>query len=799
MRYQQLGTGASYPYPDNNIDPAKKGKDFCMQYARAAYYDWSYSYPKGVFANNNGDYEKFRMYALAKQPITPYKKMLGVEEMTNNTWMSVDWSIRSIVSPYRDKAISRLMEQELDVVATPIDITAKAELDDYYSNIKAKLAVRKLIQDVNQEMANHPMISLQPGEPMDIEELEMRVELGEQFNRSKDAELAIQLGFYENDYTQFRRSLYEDLFDYGVGGYKEWLGSDNKAKFRKVNPENIVTNFCRQANFKDLIHAGELIDVSLIDLAAVCNEDGSKAFTNEELQEFAGSIAGRWGNPMSLGTGSGWFKPYDKFKCKVLDIEFYTYNDYNYRNAVDGNGNVDFRKADYGRGKTSDKYIRKRFKCVYKCKWIVGTEKCYDFGMATDQKRPQNLKQKWNTDLSFKFYAYNFYEMKAQGFMERLIPYLDDYQLTMLKIQNFKNRAVPSGWWIDLDALENVALNKGGKNMEPKELLKMFFETGVLVGRSKDAVGNPQAPNWKPVIPIENTAASELAMFYQDLVMSIQSIERITGYNEATMGEPNEKTLVPGYELANMSTQHSLYPMKFAEKYLTEKLAEDVLLRMQQGIKKGEITGFAPYGSALNQNVLRFIKLSPSIALREYGIMLEEKTTREERMWLLQNINQDIANQLLDTSDAVLIINTHNVKQAMMILSYKVKKAKEALSRQKMAEIEATNQGNQQAAMIAEQGKQQAIMLQYQFELAKQRMTIQGEIAKKQLEVESQERIAMQKNQTTLVEQNMENQGKVEVAEITAEAKAVSTVIAGEHAKEKQEIANKKPQSKSTK
>src|SRR6185436_8233259 len=127
--------------------------------------------------------------------------------------------------------------------------------------------------------------------------------------------------------------------------------------------------------------------------------------------------------------------------------------------------------------------------------------------------------------------------MKAQGTMERLIPYLDDYQLTMLKIQNFKNRAVPSGWWIDLDALENVALNKGGKNMEPKELLQMFFETGVLVGRSKDAAGNPMGPNWKPVIPIENTAASELAMFYNDIITTIQSIERITGYNEATMGE----------------------------------------------------------------------------------------------------------------------------------------------------------------------------------------------------------------------------------------------------------------------
>lgn len=799
MRYVQIGGGSSFPYPDNNIDPNKKGADWCMQYARAAYFDWSFTYPKGVFANNNGDYEKFRMYALAKQPITPYKTWLGVDKETNNTWLSVDWSIRSIISTYRDKAISRLMEQELGIVATPIDITAKAELDDYYSNMKAKLAVRQLIQGVNQELGSHPMISLQPGEPMDIEELEMRVELGEQFNRSKDAEMAVQLGFYENDYTHFRRTIYEDLFDFGVAGYKEWLGSDNKAKFRKVNPENVVTSFCRQSNFSDMVHAGELIDVSLIDLALVTDEEGNKVFTDKDLQEFAGSISGRWGNPMVMGTGSGLFKPYDKFKCKVLDIEFYTYNQYVYRDTIDSAGNPDFRKADYNRGRVSDKYDRKSVKCVYKCKWVVGTDKCYDWGMANDQKRPQNYKKKGQVDLSYKFYAYNFYDMRAQGFMERLISFLDDYQLTMLKIQNFKNRAVPSGWWIDLDALENVALNKGGKNMEPKELLKMFFETGVLVGRSKDAAGQPMGPNWKPVIPIENTAASELAMFYQDLLNTIQTIERITGYNDVTMGEPNEKTLVPGYEMANMSTQHSLFPMKFSEKYLTEKLASDVLLRMQQGIKKGKVTGYAPYAGALNQNVLRFIELSPSIAVRDYGIMLEEKSTREERMWMLQQVNADIANGFLDTADAILIINTHNAKQAMTILSYKVKKAKEAANQQKMAEIQATNQGNQQAAMIAEQGKLQALQMQMKFELAKQKMTIQGELEKKRMEVESQERITMSKNQTALVEQQMENEGKLEVAETTAEAKVTSTAVAGHQSIEKQHVANKKPVSKSSK
>lgn len=764
MRYEQIGAGAQYPYPDMAIDPAKKGREWCMAYAKAAYFDWAFSYPKGVFYNNAGDYEKFRMYALGEQPIAPYKKWLGVDQQTDNTWLSVDWTIRPIVSRYRDRAISRLMKQSHGIVATPIDMLAKAELDQYYADMKAKLAVRQLMQQQNPELANHPMISLESGEPMDIEELEMRIENGEQFNRSKDAELAIELGLYENDFEHWRRSVYEDLFDYGVSGYKDWLGDDNKAKFRRCNAESVIVSFCRHGNFSDKVHAGEVIDVSLVDLALVYDENGNKMFDDKTLQQFAGTIAGRWGNPAMLGKGTGWFKPYDKFKCKVLDLEFYSYNEYVYRGANDENGNYDFRKAPYERGKKSDKYTRKCVKVVYKVKWIVGTDYVYDFGLANDQKRPQNPKKKSDVKLSYHFYAYNFYEMKAQGMMKRLIPYLDDYQLTMLKIQNFKNRAVPSGWWIDLDALENVALNKGGKNMTPRELLQMFFETGVLVGRSKDAANNPMGPNWKPVIPIDNTAASELAMFYEDLVNTIQQIESTTGYNAITAGDPNPKTLVPGYETANVSTDDALYPLAFAEKWLAERLAEDILLRMQQGLRKGEVSGYA---RALNTNTLTFIRLSPQIALREYGVKLEEKTTDDQRMWLMQMMQQDIANGYLDTSDAIQIINTHNVKQAQQLLAYRVKKTKQALQQQEMQKIEAANQGNERAAMAAEQGRQQTLQMEYQFKLQYRQMELQAELQKHQMELQAKQGM------------NTETAGaKITAADITAEAKVESAQIA---------------------
>lgn len=770
MRYIQQSSSASYPYPDHNIDPAKKGKDFCMQYGKAAYYDWCYSYPKGVLYNNNGDYEKFRMYALGKQPITPYKKHFGINDQTKDTtWLSVDWTPRAVVSRYRGRAIARLMKQSKGIVATPVDMLAKSEVDQYLSSMKAKLAVRQMMQQQNPELAQHPMIAAEAGEPMDVEELEMRIEMGEQFNRSEDAEKSIDLALFENDFELVRNRWYEDLFDYGIGGYREWLGDDNHAKFRPVFCENSIVSFCRNKDFSDAVHAGEMIDVALVDLALIKNEDGTPMFTEDDLQEFAGSLTGIWGNPAAFGRMSGWFKPYDKFKCKVLDITFFSYDDLNYKMSVDESGKLKgFGRADYGRGKVaSDKYTRKKIKSVYKCKWIVGTDYCYDFGLCYDQKRSNNPKKKAETSLPFKFYAFNFFEMRAQGMMERLIPYLDDYQLTILKIQNFKNRAVPSGWWIDLEALENIALNKAGKNMTTKEVLQMFFETGVLLGRSKDAAGNPMGPNWKPVIPIENTVMAELAGFYNDLVATIQAIEATTGYNAITTGDPNPKTLTPGYETANISTDDALWEMANAEAWLSQKLAEDVLCRMQQGLKKGDIEGVVPYRGALNKNTLTFVKLSEDISGREYGIMLQEASTDGEKEWLMQVMNADIANGMLDVSDAILIINTHNVKQAQAILAYKVRKNKEQMANQKQAELQTQGQQSQMAAQIAAQSAQAMKQMELQVELQKKQMEVDGEVKKELIRQQTQLQVSREGNLT-----------KQSVSETTAQGKIISQHVA---------------------
>ncbi len=747
----------NYTYPRHDIDPKLKTAEWGKLYAKAMWYSWNNIIPRTCFSSAASKYEELRLYAQGKQPINKYKKLLDVDQQVDDTFLNLDYTPRPFVVKLRDIAISRLMQQEYNIVATPIDPEAKGELTKAYATMKAKIAIRQLMQQQNPELAGHPMLAPQAGDPMDFEELEMRMEFGEQFNRSKDAEEAIQLGFSQNNIKEYRKRQHEILWDCGVIGYKEWAGPDGLPQFREINPESIITNYCRFGDFRDLTQAAEIIDVALVDMAALRNDDGSSVFSDDDLEVMRQSVSGRWTSPNLIGFSSNYFKYYDKTKVKVLDCRFYSWNDMNYENNVNRRGNIMFNEAPYSkRNNVKNKYFRKRIKVVYECKWVIGTEFVYDFRLMKDMKRSSDPKKMAETDLGYRFYAPNFYEMRATGMMERLLPIIDSAQLTIYRMQNWKARMVPSGWWIDLDALENVALNKAGENMTPKQLLRMFHESGILVGRSKDIMGNNV--NYKPVIPISNTNTEELTVLYNDLQFDISQMLAMIGLNELTDATtPNAKTLNGVANLAVQSTNNALYQMQMAEKHLLEKLANDVMMRMQQAAKRGQISGYAP---ALNSNTLKFMEISPDISLREFGIMLEEKPDDEQKQFLMQNMQADIANGMLDTSDAIQIMNVYNIKQAQQMLAYKVKKNKQALDQNKMALQQQQMQGQQQAQAQAAQTAAQTLQMEYQLKMQLSQMEKQWDYRIAELKMGIQQQINTEVNQAKIITNAMGNQTK---------------------------------------
>jgi hypothetical protein len=296
----------------------------------------------------------------------------------------------------------------------------------------------------------------------------------------------------------------------------------------------------------------------------------------------------------------------------------------------------------------------------------------------------------------------------------------------------------------------------------------MFFETGVLVGRSKDIMGDNV--NYKPIIPIDNNAYNQLQALYEHLQLSIAQMQSIIGLNELTDGStPNPKMLNGVASMAVQSTNNSLFQIQFGERHLLKCLAEDMLMLSKQAIKKGDLEGFA---KSLNSNTLQFIKGSDDLPLRDHGIMLDEMPTDDQKQMLLMQIQQDQALGLLDTADALYILNVYNVKQAQQMLAYKVRKNREGQQKAEMAKIQENNQGAQQAAMVAEQAKQQTLQLEWQLKTQYMMQEKQMDMQIKQQELQLKYGMNQENNQTKIATTVMQNESKERIAENTEPAEA---------------------------
>ena len=191
-------------------------------------------------------------------------------------------------------------------------------------------------------------------------------------------------------------------------------------------------------------------------------------------------------------------------------------------------------------------------------------------------------------------------------------------------------------------------------------------------------------------------------------------------------------------------------------------LAEDVLCRMQQAIRKSGIKGFAP---AVNTNTLRAISISSDIAWRDYGIYIEKKPTEQERMWLMQMMQKDIDAGILSGNLAITLINTKNAKQAQMIWAYRVDKERERQQQARLQEIQAQNEGNIQSAQLAAQAQSALLDKELAHKEKLKAMEIYAELEKERMKQETSRLNNQETASAKIITQEISNQGKEQLSQ----------------------------------
>jgi len=771
---------ATNTYPNQQIDPREKGYDWILQYAKAAWGDSRGYVPNNMLNFGQSKMNEIKEYALGRQSTTKYKKLLNVDEQTDKTWLNTDWTPPSFITKFREIAISKLVQRRYDIQAFAVDPLAKSEEDQYFNEMKVKIMMRDAAMKAgNEELANSPVLRPHQGEAQDLEQLLMEQQFGYKHVMAMEAESCISLTMYKNKFDEKRKRTIENLFDFGIGGYTEYIDENGAVNVREVNPENLVLSYCSKNDFSDLVHWGEVREVYVGDLAPY--------FTPDQLNLIVQSVAGRFGNPSNFMYGTDYSKYWNRFKVLILDFEFLSWNDYTYKSEIDNRGNERFGKTKYqdatkipdlavnekgtiekfnyagtvpslvdskSKGQAEPMFLPVTKKVVYKCKWLIQTDYMYDWGMSENQIRQPSSW--WDTKLNIQLYSWNFYKMRFAGITERLIPLEDKACLAWFRLQNMSNKLIPYLINIDLNALEGIDFGGAGGKMEPTKVMDFIFSNFVVPYRSTDLLS--QNPNYKPV-SIE--ASGQLAVFgqlYQELQNTIDMMRQISGLNELTDGStPNAKTLVPVANAAMESTNNALYLLSFADKQLVQNVADAIVAKVQIAVKLGKVEGYA---KALGDETVKFMQINPNLSIHEFGIFIEDSPVDFERQQLIQELNIRDSQGLIEPEDKILVMSCRNLKMASMILAYRIKKRREKMQEYELQKLQQASQGNAMAAQKAEEQKR--ITLQAQLD---------ADIAKINAEMQWQYIIQMGKKDKDLEEAEVQKEAKIIAQRIAADAK----------------------------
>jgi hypothetical protein len=273
-------------------------------------------------------------------------------------------------------------------------------------------------------------------------------------------------------------------------------------------------------------------------------------------------------------------------------------------------------------------------------------------------------------------------------------------------------RVVPDGVFIDADGINEVDLGTGAA-YNPEDALKMYFQTGSVIGRSYTQDGDFNNAR----IPIQelnsNSGQSKMAALIGNYNHYLNMIRDVTGINEVRDGStPNPDALVGVQKLAALSSNTATRHILEGGLSMTKKLAECISVRIADILEYADFAEeFAMQIGKYNVAILDDVR---ELYLHDFGIFIEVSPDEEQRQMLEANIQVSLQQQTIDLEDAIDIRMINNIKLANEMLKVKRKKRMEQKQKETEMNFQMQMQTNLQSQQAAAESKAQMIQLEAQ-------------------------------------------------------------------------------------
>jgi hypothetical protein len=701
-------------------DTEKASQEFGLLVGNAISYEWFRK--DGNNCRYYGQWKEFhrlRLYARGEQSVAKYKNELAIDG--DLSYLNLDWTPVPVIPKFVDIVVNGMSDRLFKVKVYAQDAMSQSKRSKYQDSIEGQMLAKPELKII-KEKSGVNAFTMDPDKlPETDEELSLYMQLNYKPAIEIAEETAINTMFDENHYDDIRKRLDYDATVLGISIAKHEFLQGTGVKISYVDPANVVYSYTEDPYFRDCFYWGEIKTMAITELMKI-----DQNLTKDDLQEITQYSQGWYDyfNVAQFYENS----VFSRDTCTLMYFNYKTTKKIVYKKKILDNGGSRLIAKDDTFNPPSEmmeegnfEKIEKTIDVWYEGIMVMGTNILLQWRLSENMVRPKSATQ--HALPNYIASAPRMYKGAIESTVRRMIPFADLIQITHLKLQQVINRVVPDGVFIDADGLNEVDLGNGAA-YNPEDALRLYFQTGSVIGRS--FTGDGDFNNAK--IPItqlsSNAGTGKTQMLIANYNHYMDMIRTVTGLNEARDGStPDPNSLVGLQKLAALNSNTATRHILEGGLYIYRSMAEALTYRI------GDILEYSDFKDEFINQIGKYnvsiLKDIADLYIYDFGIFIEVAPDEEQKAQLEGNIQMALSKGDINLEDAIDIREIRNLKLANQLLKQKRVKKQDREEKMEM----------QKQAMMAQQ-QLQSQQMAGQTAIQKMQAELQTKMQLKQMEAE---------------------------------------------------------------
>ena len=739
-----------WAFPKQEINPDKKDAEYHKSWSQGIYS--LFCRQKTAWSTNGQkNFQELRDYSNGEQSTDRYKKWLlnDINTGTDSTVAVDSFDSTPLSRVAKKEGWYNMMWQNISPAPTILNALHgqfdKLDFDLYVNVIDAESkdleeseAYLKFFEGQNLEWQNE--YKTKAGIPIDedtyypksVQEFEMyKAQGGFKLNVARSMQKLLRYSFDISRWdTVTRKKVVDDLICIRYGAVRDYFDAeDNKFKTKWIDPARLVIQFSNEHDYHDSEYAGYYTLWTISNLKTKLPD-----VPEDEWKLLGKSGQGNYGNPDGDWSKYSELDPstrlygYDGFKIPVFEAEWIDTNIKKRKYYKDRYGRQQVKDLPFDTTATdgTNKEIKNTsIRLVRQCSWVLGTNYCFDWGVVKMASRKNYSKPQL---------TFHVEQLLQPAIMERLVPILDQIEITFLRYQNSLAKMVENGYAVNTAMLAN--LTYGGDKLDSKGILRLFKETGFYLYQYSN-YGQYTGGAATPITPIEGGMKNRVEETLRTMGMWLENIKTLTGIDVIAISQ--QPVMVDGKESQGEQvqiTQDVLKPILDAMSEVKESAGGSLMRRIQIGVRNSDVIRKAYAGVVSKADMEAIVRMESEGV--QYGLSLKAKPDRIAKKkferWIeiaLQNTREQRPG--IELPDAIrfsnLLENGADITELEQQLGYAIVKNKE--ESQANSEKMIAMQGDQQRQTDAQKAQVEMEKIKAEAEAKMAEEALRGQIKDK--------------------------------------------------------------------